>query len=75
MASLRRVPKSPNFIACFRGSDGKRYQRSTGVRADGKVESRRRAQKIADEFEDITRKKRNAHQVHRVCKDLYEEIT
>ncbi|MDF2378591.1 MAG: hypothetical protein P1U81_20330 [Verrucomicrobiales bacterium] len=60
MASLRRVPKSPNFIACFTGADGKRYQRSTGVKVTGKVEARRQAQKVADEFEDITRRKRNA---------------
>lgn len=41
----------------------------------GKVESRRQAQKIADEFEDIARRKRNAQQVQRVFKDLYHEIT
>ncbi len=75
MSSLRRVPRSPNYIACFTGADGKRYQRSTGVKADGRVESRRRAQKIADEFEDITRKKRSATQVQRVFRDLYQEIT
>jgi len=75
MASLRRVPRSPNFIACFTGVDGKRYQRSTGIKVDGKVESRRRAQKIADEFEDVSRKKRNAKQVQRVFRELYEEIT
>jgi integrase len=75
MASLRRVPKSPNFIACFTGADGKRYQRSTGVKVTGKVEARRQAQKVADEFEDITRRKRNAQQVQRVFKDLYHEIT
>lgn len=72
MASLRRIPRSPNFIACFTGADGKRYQRSTGIKVDGKVESRRRAQKIADEFEDIARKKRSAQQVQRVFKDIYE---
>lgn len=75
MASLRRVPRSPNYIACFSGADGKRYQRSTGVKVTGKVEARRRAQKIADEFEDVARRKRNAQQVQRVFKDLYQEIT
>jgi len=75
MASLRRVPKSPNYIACFTGADGKRYQRSTGVKVTGKVEARRQAQKVADEFEDIARRKRNAQQVQRVFKDLYHEIT
>ena len=38
MASLRRVPRSPNYIACFTGTDGKRYQRSTGVRVDGRTD-------------------------------------
>jgi integrase len=75
MASLRRVPRSPNYVACFTGADGKRYQRSTGVKVTGKVEARRQAQKVADEFEDIARKKRNAQQVQRVFKDIYQEIT
>lgn len=75
MASLRRVPRSPNYVACFTGADGKRYQRSTGVRVTGKVEARRQAQKVADEYEDIARRKRNAQQVQRVFKDIYEEIT
>lgn len=75
MASLRRVPRSPNYIACFTGADRKRHQRSTGVKVTGKVEARRQAQKIADEFEDIARRKRNALQVQRVFKDLYQDIT
>ena len=75
MASLRRVPRSPNYIACFTGADGKRYQRSTGVKVTGRVEARRKAQKVADEFEDIARRKRNAQQVQRVFKDIYQEIT
>ena len=52
MASLRRHPKSPSYFACFTGENGKRYQRSTGIRVDGTVTARRQAQKIADEFED-----------------------
>lgn len=75
MASLRRVPRSPNYVACFTGADGKRYQRSTGIKVTGKVEARRQAQKVADEYEDIARRKRNAQQVQRVFKDLYQEIT
>ncbi|MEN8713526.1 MAG: tyrosine-type recombinase/integrase [Verrucomicrobiales bacterium] len=75
MASLRRVPRSPNYIACFTGDDGKRYQRSTGIKVTGKVEARRQAQRVADEFEDLSRRKRSAQQVQRVFKDLYQEIT
>lgn len=74
MASLRRLPRSPNFIACFTGADGRRFQRSTGVKADGTVKARRRAQKIADEFEDVARQKKSAEQVQRVMRDLYEEV-
>lgn len=75
MASLRRVPRSPHFIACYTGDDGKRYQRSTGVKVDGKVDSRRQAQKIANEFEDVARRKRTAQQVQRVFREIYEEVT
>ena len=58
MASLRRLPTSSNWIACFIGIDGKRYQRSTGIKADGKMTSRRQAQHIAEEYEDLARKKK-----------------
>jgi integrase len=75
MASLRRVPRSSHFIACYTGADGKRYQRSTGVKVDGKVDSRRQAQKIANEFEDVARRKRTAQQVQRVFREIYEEVT
>lgn len=74
MASLRRLPNSRNWIACFIGSDGKRYQRSTGIRFDGTMTSRRQAQRIAEEYEDAARKKKTARQVQRVLTDLYEEI-
>lgn len=46
MASLRRVPRSPYWIACFTLPDGTRTNRSTGT-AD-----RRQAQRIANDFED-----------------------
>lgn len=75
MASLRVHPQSSYFVACFTGGDGKRYQRSTKVRRDGRVESRRRAQKIADEFEDVVRNKRIAQQVQTVIQDLYKQAT
>lgn len=75
MASLRRHPNSPYFVACFTGADGRRYQRSTKVEFDGRVESRRKAQKIADEFEDVTRRMRTAQQAQTVIQDLYEQAT
>ena len=46
MASLRRLPKSPYWIACFTLPDGSRTQRST------KSTDRREAQRIANKFED-----------------------
>lgn len=75
MASLRRHPKSPFFVACFTGDGGKRFQRSTGIRADGTVSSRRQAQRIANEYEDIARKKRSAQQVQKVFHDIYRTVT
>jgi len=75
MASLRRHPNSPHYIACFTGADGRRYQRSTKVVADGKVESRRKAQKLADEYEDVARGMRTAQQAQIVIQELYEQAT
>lgn len=75
MASLRRHPRSPYFIACFLGDDGKRYQRSTGIRSDGTIASRREAQKIADGFEDVARRQQTARQVQRVFHEIYKEVT
>jgi len=75
MASLRRYSKSPFFFACFTGEDGKRYQRSTRIRADGTVTSRRQAQKIADEYEDVARRLQTARQVQKVFYDIYQEVT
>ena len=75
MASLRRYPRSPFFHACFTGEDGKRYQRSTRIRADGTVASRRQAQKIADEFEDIARRQQTARQIQKVFHEIYQEVT
>lgn len=46
MASLRRLPNSPYWIACFTMPDGRRTQRST------KSADRREAQRIANKFED-----------------------
>jgi integrase len=44
------------------------------VKVDGKVDSRRQAQKIANEFEDVARRKRTAQQVQRVFREIYEEV-
>lgn len=50
MASIRKHPKSPFWFACFTLPDGRRTTRSTGTTA------RQTAQRIANEFEDSSRK-------------------
>lgn len=75
MASSRRHPKSSRYIACFTGGDGKRFQRSTGVRVDGTVSTRRKAQKIGDEFEDAARGIKSARQVQKVFHEIFMELT
>ena len=47
MASLRRFSDSKFWYACFTGPDGRRAQRST------KETDRKRAQKIADQYEGV----------------------
>lgn len=49
MASLFKHPKSPFWSACFRLPNGSRTKRSTGT------SDRRKAQRIANEFEDAAR--------------------
>jgi integrase len=52
MASLRRLTKSPYWIACFTLPDGRRTQRSTGTT------DKRCARKIADKFDETAREGR-----------------
>src|SRR5271165_6351691 len=47
MASLRRFSDSKFWYACFTGPDGRRLQHST------KETDRKRAQKIADQYEGV----------------------
>ena len=49
MASLRELPNSPFWIACFTLPDGRRTQRST------KSTDRREALRIANQFEDASK--------------------
>jgi len=69
MASLRKVPGCNNWIACFTDKDGIRRQRSTGSK------DRREAQKTADRYEEVSRKKRTARQTRTVIADLHRAIT
>jgi len=47
MASVKRHPKSPFWMACFTLSDGRRTTRSTGT------SEKKEAQRIANHFEDV----------------------
>ena len=80
MASLRKHPKSDNWIACITLPDGRRTQRSTGVPIRGKdqrdtADKRREAQNTANLFEDIARGRKTARQLQKVIADLYRETT
>ncbi len=68
MASVRQHPRSPFWFGCFTLSDGRRTQRST------KQTDRRKALKIAEEWEDASRKKLSEAQARRVLSDIYEII-
>jgi integrase len=72
MASLRRFPRSPYWFACYVGPDGRRRQAST------KQVDRKAAQKVADEFEAVSRKAARgqlaARQVRKVLADIYELV-
>ena len=69
MASLRRIPRSIYWIACFTDKDGKRRQKST------KATDRKKAQRIADGYEAVARNRMTAAQVQRVIAELYQEVT
>lgn len=68
MASLRKKPRSPYFYACFLDHSGRKRQRST------KERNRKRAQKIADAFEQAGRTHRTAVQIRRVLTALHLEL-
>ena len=69
MASLRRLPNSPYWIACFTLPDGRRTQRST------KATDRKEAQRIANKFEDVAETGRERRltetQARKVIADIF----
>lgn len=69
MASLRKRPASPYWVACYTDPDGKRTQRSTGTT------DRREAQRIANHFEDAATEGRERLltevRARRVIADIY----
>ena len=69
MASILKRPESKFWIACFNSADGRRLKRST------KETDRKIAQKIADGFEEVARRKRTVAQTRRVLTELHKTIT
>jgi hypothetical protein len=69
MASLRRKPNSRFWIACFTLPNGHRSQRNT------KETVRKRAQRLADTFEEATCKRMSARQAQRIISDIYRTAT
>lgn len=68
MAYLRRLPKSPFWIAGFTLPDGQRTQRST------KCKDRKAAMKLAEDWEDAAQKRVTEAQARRVLSDIHERI-
>lgn len=70
MASLRRVPQSPYYIACFTLPDGRATQRST------RSTNRHEAERIAWEYADAAKQARagrlTEHIARQVISDIYE---
>ena len=68
MASLRKVPNSKYWIACYTDHTGKQRQKST------KETDRRRAQKIADKLESAYQQTLTEAQVRKLLSEAYEDI-
>src|SRR4029453_3258338 len=69
MASIRQREGTKFWFACVTLPNGRRVQRST------KETDRKKAQKIAEEWEATTRGRVTARQTQRVIADLYRDIT
>src|SRR5262249_5927196 len=69
MASLRKRDESKFWFACLTLPNGRRVQRST------KEIDRKKAQRIADKWEAVTRAHVTARHTQRVIADLYRGIT
>tara|TARA_R110000772_G_scaffold223546_1_gene334083 strand:- start:3085 stop:4242 length:1158 start_codon:yes stop_codon:yes gene_type:complete len=74
MAYLWRHPKSKYWQAAWKDEHGKRMNRSTRLVAKQTKQSRKDAQRIADEYESATQKAKSAKQVRQTLADLQKEI-
>lgn len=69
MASLWKHPNSPYYTACFTDKTGKKRKRST------KETNAQKALKIAQKFEEASRKRRTFSQARQVLQELHQEVT
>ncbi len=69
MASIRRKAQSQFWFACFTLPDGTRTQRST------KETNRRKAQRLAEDYESATRARLTARQAQKVIADIHQRVT
>jgi hypothetical protein len=67
--SIWRHPQSKYFTACFRDHNGRQRRIRT------KETNRKKAQKLADEYERATRTKRTLKQAQAVLDRLHEELS
>jgi integrase len=68
MASLWKSPESQFWIACFRDANGRQRRLTT------RMTDRRKAQRVAEEFEAASRTQRALQSTRRVIERLHEEI-
>lgn len=68
MASLRRLPHSRFWIACYTDHNGVQRQRST------KQTSRALALKVAETYEEAYRRVQTESQARRVVADIFEQV-
>ena len=68
MASVRKLPNSKYWIACYTDHTSRQRQRST------KQTDRKKAQKIADQYESAYKRTLTESQARRVLSDIYKDI-
>ena len=69
MSSLTKRATSKFWVACFTDRNGRRLKKSTATT------DRKKAQKIADVYEEVARRKHTALQARRVIADLHLSLT
>jgi integrase len=68
MASLVRKPRSKFWFACFRDANGRQRRKST------RTSDRKKAIKIAEQYEQVGQRKMPARAVRETLAELYREI-